>query len=683
MLRYVLIVVLFVMIMMPGICWSAEEREDNKEEIYTLDEIIVSATKTLERRGDISNSVILLDKEDIGRSTASGFGDMLGNENGIDLRTRGDYGGATQEIHIRGMGADGALVLVNGIVINSPSIGSANISGVSLNGIEKIEVVKGSGSLLYGTGAMAGVINIITKRPEKGLADLELSAGYGSNATYEMAASQGMFLTEDLGYYLTANRRETDGFRSNAGLDHKDISLKLIYDNEDGPDISFYGDYTDRIYGNPGVKSPSGTRDFIINGIKLYDTESSNLLNEGGDEDMHLAFDINGAPLDRLRLNLKGTYMDMESYNKNVYYFFTLSGSKTWVTNRVESLEGNADIDLFKGMNLLIGAEYKRYDWENRGITLNGNGAEINGTETEAVAGLHTFGLLSEAQYRPNDHIKMIAGLRRERHSEFGIEYVPRYGTVISPYENTAIKLNYGRHYNAPTPNALFWPYEDWGWGMGTQGNRNLKPETGKHSDAGIEQVVFNDKLFINVNYFKWDIKDKISWIPDASFFYTPQNLNRYKSHGWEIGLEARPLYNLRFSLAYTYTDAEEEMSGGVTRRALYTSDSYFKSSMAYLNDAGLNASATIRYTGERPAYYSLSSDTEPSVTLASYYTIDLKLEKDFLDKWFISLQCNNLLDKEYDTYIESFRDHESGITSMEGYPGEGRSFLFRVSYRY
>jgi iron complex outermembrane receptor protein len=681
MLKYVLILVLFAMIM-PVVCWSAEERADDKE-VFSLDEIIVSATKTPERRGDISNSVILIDKEDIRSSTANGFGDMLGNENGIDLRTRGNYGGAIQEIHIRGMGADGALVLVNGIVINSPSIGSANISGISLNDIEKIEVVKGSGSLLYGTGAMAGVINIITRRPEKGLVDLDLSAGYGSNATYEIAAAHGMFLTDNLGYYLTANRRETDGFRSNAGLNHKDISLKLIYDNEDGPDISIYGDYTDRIYGNPGVKTPPGTRDFIINGIKLYDSESSNLLNEGGDKDMHLAFDINGAPLDRLRLNLKGTYVDMESYNKNVYYYFTLSGNKTWVTNKVNGLEGNMDIDLFKGINLLVGAEYKRYKWENRGITLDENGADINGTETEAVAGLHTSGLLTEAQYRPNDNIKMIAGFRRERHSEFGTEYVPRYGIVISPYENMAIKLNYGHHYNAPTPNALFWPYEDWGWGMGTQGNRNLRPETGKHSDAGIEQGLFNDNLFVNITYFKWDIKDKISWIPDASFFYTPQNLDRYKSRGWEIGLEARPLYNLTFSLAYTFTDAEEEISGGVARQALYTSDSYFKSGIKYFNDAGFNASATIRYTGERPAYYALNNDSEPSVTLASYYTIDLKLEKKFLDKWFLSLQCNNLLDKEYDTYIESFRDHESGVTSMEGYPGEGRSFLFRVSYRY
>jgi outer membrane cobalamin receptor len=682
MLKYLSIVALSVMIMLPGISWSAEEDRENKE-VYTLDEIISSATKTEETRGDIANSVIIIDKDDIAGSSAKSLGDMLGNETGIDLRTRGDYGGATEELHIRGMGADGTQVLINGIVVNSPSLGSADISGISLSSIEKIEVVKGSGSLLYGTGAMAGTVNIITMGPEKGEKDLKVSAGYGTNNSYEITAEQGMFLTKDIGYYLTANRKETDGFRSNSFLDHRDISLKVAYDAENGPDISLYGDYIDRYYGSPGVKPPDGTEDFIVNGVKLYDSESSNLLNDGGNEDMHLGLEVNGRPVEWLKLNLKGTYTSMESYNKNVYYYFTLSGNKTWVTNKVEGIEGNADIDLFKGMNLLVGGEYKKYDWENRGITLDEKGQEISGTETATGKGLDTLGVFTEAQYRPNEYLKIIGGLRSESHSEFGNKIVQRYGMVISPGEDTAIKLNYGQHFNAPTPNELFWPYEDWGWGMGTQGNRDLKPETGMHLDAGVEQGFLNDKVFASVTWFKWDIKDKISWIPDDSFFYRPQNMDRYKSNGWEIGSDIGPFYNMTLSLSYTYTDAEEELFGGEERRALNTSASNFKSALGYVNDAGFNAEAVFRYTGDRPGYYNLDTDTEPAVTLASYSTIDLKVEQGFLDKWRVSLQCNNILDKEYYTYTESFWNQSTGIMTMEGYPGAGRSVFLNVSYKY
>lgn len=682
MLKHISVVVLSVMTMVPGVSWSAEEDQDKKE-VYTLDEIIVSATKTEETRGDISNSVLLINEDDIDRSPAESLGDLLGNETGIDLRTRGDYGGATEELHIRGMSADGTQVLINGIVVNSPSLGSADISGISFNGIEKIEVVKGSNSLLYGTGAMAGTVNIITKSPERDIKDLNISAGYGTNSAYEIALEQGMFLSDVIGYYFTANKKETDGFRSNAFLDHRDISLKIAYDSGKGPDISLYGDYMDRYYGRPGIKTPAGTEDFIVNGVKLYDNESSNLLNTGGAEDMHISLDIHERPAEWLKLNLKGAYTSMESYNKNMYYFLMLSGSKTWVANKVKGIEGNADLDLYEGVNLLIGGEYKKYDWENEGIVLDENGMDIDGTETAIGEGLNTFGIFTEAQYRPNDYLKIIAGLRRESHSEFGSKTVQRYGMILNPNKETAIKLNYGQHYNAPTPNALFWPYEDWGFGMGTQGNRDLKPETGKHVDAGIEQGFLNNRVFASIAWFKWDIKDKISWIPDEFFFYTPQNLDKYKSSGWEIGTDIGPFYNMTLSLSYTYTDAEEELFGGVRRKALNTTENYFKTTMAYSNDTGLNVEAVFRYTGDRPAYYFFGTDKEPSVTLSSYSTIDMIIEKDFMDKWQVSLQGNNLLDKEYYTYTESFYNQVTGAMTMEGYPGAGRSVMLRISYEY
>ena len=122
--------------------------------IPTMDEVVVTATKTDEQRRDVSNALILKDQYEITESPAQSIGELLANEPGIDWRTRGDYGGAAQEIRIRGMKADGTQVLVNGIVVNSPSLGTADVGKISLNTIEKIEVVKGAGSLLYGTGAL-------------------------------------------------------------------------------------------------------------------------------------------------------------------------------------------------------------------------------------------------------------------------------------------------------------------------------------------------------------------------------------------------------------------------------------------------------------------------------------------------------------------------------------------------
>lgn len=664
--------------------------EDVKDSIPSspiLDEIVVSATKTEEKRKDVANSVIILDQTDVQNSAAKSVGELLANEPGVDWRTRGDYGGASQEIHIRGMGAEGTQVLVNGIVVNSPSIGSADVAKIPLNSIEKIEVIKGPGSLLYGTGAMGGIINIITKRPKKDRMDFKVSSGYGSENTYEVSAEQGMFIADDFGYYLTATKRDTDGFRDNAELNHKDVSLNLVYDKGDALDISLYGDYIYRDFGIPGVEPPKGTSDFVVNGVKLYDKRSGNLLAEGGDRDAHLALTVKSSPLKWLGLSLKGSYMNMESYNYTRYYtswpVTGLPGIESWVINEVLQAEGNVDIQPIENLKLLLGGEYKKYEWENESINLNGSGVKDVSTKTRANERLHTGGLFAEAQYRPCSFFKASAGIRHEDHSEFGTKDVPRYGIIINPLKDTVLKFNYGKHFNAPTPNDLFWPYENWGWGMGAQGNVNLKPETGKHSDVTIEQTLLNDKVFLTASYFKWDIKDKIRWAPDASYFYRPENLDSYNAKGCEIGAKVGPYYGLSIFLNYTYTDAEEEKSGGAKRQALYTSNNLYKFGLTYWNNIGFTTTTTLRYVGDRPGYYRNSTDTHAEIKQDSYYTVDIKLEQRLFDNWILSLQGNNLFDEKYDTYTQSFRNQDTGITTMEGYPGAGRSVFCSVKYEY
>lgn len=646
-----------------------------------MDEVVVSATKTKEKRKDIPNTVVIKDEIDIKESPANSVGELLANELGIDWRTYGNYGSAAQEIHIRGMSADATQVFVNGVNVNSPSLGTADVAKIPLNNIERIEVVKGSGSLLYGSGAMGGTVNIITKRPKRDKMDLKASAGYGSQDTYQLSAEQGMFLTDDLGYYLTASRRETDGFRDNSDLTHNDVSLKLVYDKGDALDISLYGDYIDREYGRPGVKPPPGTQDYYINGVKFYSSESASVLDGGSDDDGHIVLQMKSNPMEWLGFKVKGDYTYMENYNYGRYHS-SGTGQKTWTTNEVTGVEGNVEIKPFEGLSLLLGADYKDYDWKNEAVSLDTNGNDVTGTQTEAEADLHTKGAYAEAQYRPCEYVKALVGIRHEDHSTFGYEDLPRFGLVINPLENTALKFSRGKHFKAPTPNDLFWPYEDWGWGMGTEGNPNLKPETGWHTDATAEQTFFDKKVFVTVSYFKWNIDDKIRWVPDSSFFYRPENLDSYKADGWEVGTKIGPFYNMILALSYTNTDAKENKQGGVERQALYTPEDQFKGSLTYWTEFGLSATATVRYMDKRPALYDSDTDVNPSRTLAPYWTTDIKIEQRLYDHWILTLTGNNLFDREYETYMQTFYDYASTAT-LCSYPGAGRSVFFNVGYEF
>ncbi|MFH1675015.1 MAG: TonB-dependent receptor [Pseudomonadota bacterium] len=641
-----------------------------------MDEIVVTATKTMEKRKDIPNAVIVMDEMDIQESPATSVGDLLANELGVDWRTRGNYGGAAEEIHIRGMDGDATQVLVNGVSVNSPSLGSADVGSIPLNNIERIEVVKGSGSLLYGSGAMGGTINIITKRPERDKMDLNVNAGYGSENTYQLSAEQGMFVVGDLGYYLTANRRETDGFRDNSDLTHNDASLKLVLDKGNILDISLYGDYIDREYGRPGVRPAKGTQDYYISGVKFYNSEAASLLDKGGDEDAHLALQVKSEPAEWLAFNLRGDYTYMENYNYTRYNS-SGAGNETWVTNEVLGTEGNVDIKPFKGANLLLGVEYKDYDWENENLDLDATGAEVAGSRSVDKADLYTTGTFAEAQYRPCKFFKVLAGIRHEDHSEFGTENLPLYGMIINPLENTALKMSHGKHFLAPTPNDLFWPA-----GPFVQGNPNLKPETGWHTDATVEQTLIDNKIFITVSYFHWDIDNKIRWAPDSSWVWTPQNLDSYTGEGWEVGTTIGPFYNMRVAFNYTYTDAEEK-NEFVTRQATYTPEHQFKGTVIYRSDRGTTATATARYVSDRPYYGNDNTITTPTNVLDSYWTMDIKLEQRLFDRFLFSLQGNNLFDEGYDTYLSSFTDQNTSTTTVEGYPGAERSVFFRITYEY
>jgi outer membrane cobalamin receptor len=665
------------------LCW-AEDPTKEEPSITTMEEVVVTATKTKEKRKDIPNSVITMEAIDIQESSATGIGNLLANEPGIDWRTYGDYGGASQAFNIRGFGSDGTQVFINGVNINSASLGTADVNGIPLNAIERIEVVKGSGSLLYGTGAMGGTVSVITKRPKRDQPDFKASAGYGIQNTYHLAVEQGMFVFGDFGYFLTANRRETDGFRDNGDLTHNDVSLNLVFDKGDALDISLYGDYIDREFGMPGVKPPAGTQDFVVNGVKIYNSDSADLLDRHENEDGHLVLQVQSNPLEWLGLKLQSDYTNMESYDYNRFYDgIGLPGIKTWVTNEVSGVEGNVDIKPIKGMNFLMGVQYKDYDWENETVNLDNNGNDVIGSESATKAGLHTKAVFVEAQYRPSIYFKALAGIRHENHSMFGHENVSRFGVVVNPHETTVLKLSHGQHFKAPTPNDLFWPYEDWGFGMGISGNPDLKPETGWHSDVTLEQVLMDNKMFFTLSYFKWELKDKIRWVPDASYFYRPENLDKYEADGLEIGTKIGPFYNTSLALSYTYTDAVEQRPGGIDRRALYSPDNLFKANLTYYTGFGLTATATVRYTSDRPARYDNETDTEASKTLASYWTTDIKLEQRLFDHWIISLQGNNIFDEEYDTYATTFRDDNTGITTLEGYPGGGLSVFLSAAYEY
>ncbi|KPJ99772.1 MAG: hypothetical protein AMJ60_03835 [Desulfobacterales bacterium SG8_35] len=684
---------------------AADEAEDKK--MKTLDEVVVTATKTEETRQDIPNSVILYDQYDLQDAPAISIGELMANDPGIDWRTQGDSGGAAQTIHIRGMGGEATQVFINGVNINSPSLGLAEVGRLPLNNIANVEVVKGSGSLLYGTGAMGGTVSVFTKRPTRDIVNLTFEGGGGTNESYHLGFENGLFFSNTMGYYLTASYDETDGFRSNSDLDHKDVSLNLVLDNGEKLDLSLYGQYLDREFGRPGVRPPAGTETYFVDGVAVYNGESASLLDRGGDEDGLIVLNAKSRLSDMLNITVLADIISTENYNylRYVNSFgvpVTLPGSESWTTNTVYEIEGDVDIAFSDKGDLLLGAEYIRYDWENESIDLDGTGQRLEESRKTIDEDLHSTGIYGELQYQFLLPLKVLAGLRYEDNSEFGNETLPRFGIIATPWQNMALKLSSGKHFGAPTPNDLFWPDDGF-----SRGNPDLLPETGWHSDVTWEQSLKDDSIFFSASYFHWTIDDKIQWEPDSNGIYSPVNLRSFTGDGFEAGAKFQLMANFQFGMNYTYIDAVEEsrsytvMDYGwppdlppnfeydwVERRAAYTPQHLFKGDLTYFTDFGLTVAAVARYTGDRVTYRTETDGFYPNTkTVAyemdSYWTFDMKLVQQIGDHLFITLLGTNLFDEGYDTYLDSFTDYSTFTTTVEGYPGAGRSVFAKLAYAY
>jgi len=679
--RLLLLAPLSMAALMPHLACAA----DPEAAVTVMDEVVVTATKTAEKRKDIVNSVVIKDALDIAETPATSLGSVLANEPGIDWRTRGNYGGAAEEIRIRGMGGDGTLVVRDGVVLNSPSLGAADVSQIPLNSIERVEVVKGPGSLLYGSGAMGGTVNIIGKKAKRDGYVAKAETGYGTENTYHLAAENGGFVIGDFGYYLTANRKETDGFRDNSDLTQDDVSLNLLLDKG----ANFQGNldvgYVDRKYGLPGVQPPAGTLPYSINGTEFYNGDSAALLNRGEDENSHSALTFKGQPSEWLNWRMKGDYAVLDSTNLS-RYSYNGSGTETNVTNTVSGVEGNLDLQPFSRLGVLLGNEYRNFDYENKQQSLDTNGAPVTDGWLDQDHRVFTNGTFAEASLRPLDQLKLVGGYRYETHSLFGYEDVIRYGLVITPLTDTAIKFNRGQHFKAPTMNDLFWPDDGF-----TKGNRDLMPETGWHTDVTVEQGLLDGKLFTSLSWFQWDINDKIDWAEDPSQptlsgwgnYWTPSNVDTYQATGWEASVKIGPYHALQAELALTLLDAEEELAAGVTRPARYSPDTLLKGQMIHFSDFGLTSTLTARYTSSRPGYYASKTDQDAAIELASYWTVDLKLEQALADHWTITFLAINLLDQEYDTYLAGFSDQTTSTYTQQPYPGAGQSLFASLAYKW
>ena len=228
------------------------EKEPEERARFELEEIVVTATREEDELRKVPKNVTVITSYDIEQASSNNIVDLLARESNINLRS---FFGHDKRagVDIRGMGdtfVSNVVVMVDGFRINSPDLSGPDFSAIPLDQIERIEIVRGAGSVLYGDGAVGGVVNIITKKGDKE-PELRLYGSYGHYDTYDGRASLGGRI-RDFTFNVNADYYDTEGYRENGYLRKKDAAVQLGYDLGDHLAFHMGASKHDGRYGLPG-----------------------------------------------------------------------------------------------------------------------------------------------------------------------------------------------------------------------------------------------------------------------------------------------------------------------------------------------------------------------------------------------------------------------------------------------
>jgi vitamin B12 transporter len=568
----------------------------------------------------VGSAISVITAEDLARRQVRFVADALRDIPGIAVSRSGGIGGQT-EVRLRGTESNQTLVLIDGVEVNDPDGDFFNFNSLLALQIERIEVLRGPQSVLYGSSAIGGVINIITKQADQPLQG-GIFAEAGSFSSQHYAASIG---SRGQGYdvLLSASHLDTDGISSGneeRGNDEDDgarnttLMLKGGVQPLDNLEINVVGRYVDEE--NEFDDFFGGTERPVVDADKDLDGKHYFVRGEA-----------------RLTL-LEGAW---EHWVSSSFYNLdtdTKSAGSIDFSSEAESTELTYQSNYFLSTpqwgidehTFTVLVEHKIDEAQSGFFAKN----EIENTGLSGIYGVtvgNSLFLSAGGRYDYNDEFENTSSYR------FTAAY------VVESW-GTRFHGSFGKAIKNPTLTELF------GFTGDFRGNPNLEPEQSKGWDIGVEQTFWNGRLTADVTYFSNRIEDII-----VGSGRTVENLNGASNlNGVEVTLTAELLENLAIIGAYTYTDAEDPDGDELVRRADHIAN--LTVNYRFLeNRANLNLG--IRFNGDQvdDAFDPITFARTP-VELDSFTVVDVNAAYQINDHLELFGRVENLFDENYEEVL-------------------------------
>ena len=639
------------------------------------DVTVTTATKTEKNIDGVSASVIVITQKDIERISASTLKDVFEKIPSINAqfgRFPHPSSASKASVSIRGAGANGTLILIDGKRLSGETEGPYELNRIPAAMIERIEIVKGSMSTLYGSDAIGGVINIITKKVDKNSSTLDVK--YGQNGHGEAKEKNVNFTTsgtkEDIKYKLFGSIIDTSSYSKNKSYTqvatNPTTGAVLVanpQNNISGTNKVTFSD--DANVKNVGTRIEKNLNDNVSLGFDLnYLDENregtyigSAAFSGGGlikntpvnSEDNNRRFDVSSDLKYQINDDLSGQTKVYRSYYKkrNETTPINFAGpvnTKFSANVTIDTIESNLTYVLNDSNIITTGLEFREETRDSSAINPVASSSDFITKKVQYKS------LFIQDEIALTNNLNATMGARYDKISNADNKATIQAGLVQKLTENTNLRANYAQGYRAPDIAELYVvspSYKD-GKRFGSDvifgpktSAYELKPEQSQTFEIALSNRM--DKLFSEIVLFNTKIDDKIELVSYGSGnakYYTSENLDKVDIKGVELNLDYTLNDNADLNFNLTYLDTEDKSTN---KELIFTPDLSASLGFNYKILSNVATNLSLRYLGEQ------YSDTQNTATTDDYTLVDVGVKYD-VNK---TLTLYTGIDNIFDTKIE------------------------------
>ncbi|MGQ9837619.1 MAG: TonB-dependent receptor plug domain-containing protein [Cyanobacteriota bacterium] len=552
--------------------------------------------------------------------------------------TAGTQLGALSSQFMRGGRTAQVLVLLDGRPINDLGfLGGFDLSQISSDVIERIEVSPGGGSTLYGSDAIGGVINIVTVAPTAEPETL-LEAAIGSYGLNEQGI-QHRGQKEDIGWVISYRRLESNndfpfeiarleqsGIRENSGVEYNNLQAKLTWQVAENPTLNLNALYLTKRFQVPGstnFPSPDAvqnTNDLLLDLDWLWAQEDGSLRARVFFDDLNYRF---SAP--------------------------ETQGSRDLLARTGWGSQVQYDWQPSNALSLTAGADYRSISGRNTTFSFAEGSSNINYDNT-----VNQGALFARIDYDPDPNLNLNVGLRQDFSSLVsGSATSPAIGIRWTVADGSTLRANYASSFRTPLISELFFRLRGF---FEVDGNPNLRPERGSSFDIGLDQTLGTVGLF-RLTFSQNQIRDGITFVSTGETSGSYENIGLVEYTGWEASLDLRLGSNWTAFANYTFNDpiirsALDPQTIG--KQLSFVGANSLNLGLTYRSDEGWYGSIFAHQVG---SFFTNNTNTE---SLPGYTTLALHAGIPIGETLTLEAGIDNLLDQQYEVF--------------PGYPGIGRT---------